>query len=134
MASRAFTDMHIRYDGLATLHEVPYTGARTTNLVWRRNLELIARVKRTAGAASLSLLILAGVMVATPGHSYAATPVAVGGTALVTNTDGDSIRVRAGAGTTYDRVASVHEGDVLSIVDGPVQDSTGINWFKVTTP
>lgn len=96
-------------------------------------MELIARVKRTAGAVGVSLVILAGVMVATPGHSFAATPVAVGGTALVTNTDGDSIRVRTGAGTEYDRIGSVQEGDVLSITEGPAQDSTGINWFKIKT-
>ncbi|MEO5952043.1 MAG: NlpC/P60 family protein [Chloroflexia bacterium] len=96
-------------------------------------MDLIARVKRTAGAAGISLVILAGVMAATPGHTYAATPVAVGGTALVTNTDGDSIRVRTGAGTEFDRVGTVEEGDVLSVIDGPAQDSSGINWFKIRT-
>lgn len=96
-------------------------------------MELIARVKRTAGAAGISLLILAGVMAATPGHTFAAAPVAAGGTALVTNTDGDSIRVRTGAGTEYDRVGTVEEGDVLSVIDGPAQDSSGINWFKIKT-
>lgn len=78
-------------------------------------------------------MILAGVMAATPSHTYAATPVVVGGKAEVTNTDGDSIRVRAGAGTQYERITSVNEGDILAVVDGPAQDSVGINWFKVDT-
>jgi peptidoglycan endopeptidase LytF len=96
-------------------------------------LELIARVKRTVGAAGIALLVLAGVMAASPQHSYAATPVVAGGTAIVTNTDGDNIRVRAGASTQYERVGSVQEGDIVSVLDGPAKDSVGIAWFKVST-
>jgi cell wall-associated NlpC family hydrolase len=79
-------------------------------------------------------MILAGVMVATPQHSYAATPVVAGGTAIVTNTDGDNIRVRAGASTQYERIGAVQEGDIVSVLDGPVKDGAGIAWFKVEIP
>ena len=37
--------------------------------------------------------------------------LAAGGKAQVTNTDGDNIRVRDGAGTKYDQVAEAHEGN-----------------------
>ena len=64
-----------------------------------------------------------GVMAAHPYSTYAATPVSRGGTALVTNTDGDTIRVRDGAGTSYDQVAEAHEGETVSILDGPAKVS-----------
>ncbi len=92
---------------------------------------LIARVRRTIGAAALLLLLLVGFMAATPLHTYAATPVVVGGTAKVTNTDGDNIRVRAGASTQYNKIGVVQEGDIVSVLDGPVIDSVNIKWFKI---
>ena len=70
-------------------------------------------------------------MAATPQHTYAATPVVAGGTATVTNTDGDNIRVRAGAGTQYEKIGSVQQNDIVFVLDGPVKDDVGIYWFKV---
>jgi uncharacterized protein YraI len=51
----------------------------------------------------------------------------------VTNTGGDPIRVREGAGTQYDRVAWAREGDIVSVLAGPVSGS-GTQWFKIEAP
>ena len=65
---------------------------------------------------------------------YASTPVAVGGKAVVTNTDGDPIRVREGAGTEFARIAWAYEGQSVSVLDGPRNDKNGITWYKVQAP
>src|SRR5207248_407614 len=54
--------------------------------------------------------------------------------AVVTNTDGDAIRVRDGAGTKYDVVATAHEGETASILAGPSKDGDGNSWYKVQVP
>ncbi|HYP40179.1 MAG TPA: SH3 domain-containing protein [Chloroflexia bacterium] len=61
----------------------------------------------------------------------AATPVMVGGTALVTNTDGDPIRVREGASVEFTPVTVAWEGEEVTVLAGPLTDKTGIRWFKV---
>ncbi len=61
----------------------------------------------------------------------AATPVTAGETALVTNTDGDPIRVREGPGVVFTPVAVAWEGDTVAVLAGPDTDKTGIRWFKV---
>jgi cell wall-associated NlpC family hydrolase len=95
-------------------------------------LNLSTRLARTLGASALSLFILAGIIAANPSSTYAAPPVA-GAKAVVTNTDGDPIRVREGAGTNYDKIAVVTEGNEVSVIDGPVTDGAGIRWYKVHT-
>src|ERR1043165_8158728 len=62
------------------------------------------------------------------------TLMEVGGEALVTNTDGDNIRVREGAGIDYDRIATAHEGEVALVLAGPSNDSKGNTWYKVQVP
>jgi cell wall-associated NlpC family hydrolase len=64
----------------------------------------------------------------------AAEPVTVGGKALVTNTDGDTIRVRAGAGTEYKQVAEAHGGQTVTVLDGPIKDGKGTVWYKIDAP
>lgn len=66
--------------------------------------------------------------------AFAAAPPAVGGRAVIVNTDGDAIRVREGAGTQYARIGSAYEGQIVSILDGPKSDSKGKAWFKVEAP
>jgi cell wall-associated NlpC family hydrolase len=73
-------------------------------------------------------------MAATPLSTYAAVPVTAGGKAVVTNTDGDNIRIRSGASTKYEQIAEAHEGELVAVQDGPVTDSTGQVWFKVSAP
>jgi cell wall-associated NlpC family hydrolase len=71
-------------------------------------------------------------MAANPSSTFAAPPVA-GAKAVVTNTDGDPIRIREGAGTAYDKIAFAGEGDVVSVLEGPLTDSAGVAWYKIQT-
>ncbi len=64
----------------------------------------------------------------------AAGPITVGGKALVTNTDGDTIRVREGAGTQYKQIAEAHEGQTVTVLAGPSKDAKGNSWYKVDAP
>lgn len=83
-------------------------------------------------AAGLFNGIFAG---STISRAFAAdVPISVGGKAVVSNTDGDPIRIREGAGTNYDQIASAREGQVVNVLDGPVTDSRSITWFKVKAP
>ncbi len=95
---------------------------------------LSARTARTIAAAGLFLAIIFGLIAANPSSTYAATPIAPGGAALIANTGGDAVRVHSGAGTTYDQVAVAHEGETVAILDGPAKDSGGSNWYKVSAP
>ncbi len=96
--------------------------------------QLSARTARIIAASGLFLAIIFGIIAANPSSTYAAYPIVAGGAALVANTDGGTVRVRNGAGTTYDQVAEAHEGEVVSILDGPAKDSGGSNWYKVSAP
>ncbi|HST05368.1 MAG TPA: SH3 domain-containing protein [Chloroflexia bacterium] len=82
----------------------------------------------------LLLVLMVGASGAAHNTALAATLPAVGGKAVVVNTDGDAIRVRKGAGTEYARIGSVYEGQIVSILDGPTSDSKGDSWFKVEAP
>lgn len=65
---------------------------------------------------------------------FAATSVAVvsaGGKAVVTNTGGDTIRVRQDPGTDSVQIGEAHEGQTVDILAGPRSDKTGKMWFKV---
>jgi hypothetical protein len=66
--------------------------------------------------------------------AYAETPLVVGGKAIVTNTDGDPIRIRLGAGTEFGQIATAYEGQSVSILAGPLTDKTGIRWFMIQAP
>ncbi len=94
-------------------------------------MKLSNRFANTAGAAALSLTILFSSFLTGTHASYAATPITVGGKAIVTNTDGDNINVRSGVGTGNDKVATAQEGDIVIVVAGPKKDSDGNTWYKV---
>ncbi|HKP51952.1 MAG TPA: NlpC/P60 family protein [Chloroflexia bacterium] len=97
-------------------------------------MKLSNRFANSVGAAALSLLILFSSLFATPTASYAATPITVGGKAVVTNTDGDNINVREGAGVANAQVAEAHEGEIVTVLAGPKKDSNGKNWYKIQAP
>lgn len=65
---------------------------------------------------------------------FAATPVTVGGKAVVTNTDGDPIRIRRDAGTEYAQIAVAYQGQSVSVLAGPRNDTRGKPWFKIQAP
>jgi cell wall-associated NlpC family hydrolase len=54
-----------------------------------------------------------------------------GGNMRVTNTDGDQIRFRTGAGKQYPENGYVYEGQVLKILAGPTKDANGTSWYKL---
>ncbi|HET9496086.1 MAG TPA: SH3 domain-containing protein [Chloroflexia bacterium] len=87
-------------------------------------------VRRALLTMGISLLVVAGGSGTASAAPAYATPVTVGAKAVVTNTDGDPIRIREGAGTEYGRIAWAREGDVVSVLDGPVSGD-GIDWFKI---
>lgn len=84
--------------------------------------------------ASLALLVAVIVSGGSTSTVFADTPVTVGGKAVVTNTDGDPIRVRQGASTEFAQVATAYEGQTVSILEGPLTDKKGIRWFMVQAP
>src|SRR5688572_4282244 len=80
------------------------------------------------------VLLAASISSGSPTTAFAATPVTVGGKAVVTNTDGDPISIRQGAGTEYARIATAYQGQSVSVLDGPRNDTKGTTWFKVQAP
>ncbi len=82
----------------------------------------------------LSMAVLFSTLLAPAQGTYAANPVSVGGKARVTNTDGDTIRIREGAGTNYRQIAEAYEGQVVTVLAGPTRDSKGRIWYKVDAP
>src|SRR5438067_9997470 len=81
----------------------------------------------------VALGLLAALLIFSPAAN-AAGSITVGGKALVTNTDGDTIRVREGAGTQYKQVAEAHEGQTVAVLAGPSKDAKGNVWYKVDAP
>lgn len=81
--------------------------------------------------ALCAALVLLALSLAT---ALAATPITVGGTAVVTNTDGDPIRVRENAGFEFTPVTVAWEGETVSVLAGPRTDREGNQWFKVQAP
>lgn len=103
-----------------------------------QRVPIVSSLPRVLSAVSTALLLLAvslstnfTVAASRTSTILAATPVIVGGTALVTNTDGDPIRVREGAGVEFTPLAAAWEGEAIPVLAGPVTDKTGIQWFKV---
>jgi len=65
-------------------------------------------------------------------NSAGKTAVAgTGGFMRVTNTDGDPIRFRSGAGRQFSENGYVYEGQVLKFLAGPTKDAAGVNWYRV---
>ncbi|HKP54861.1 MAG TPA: SH3 domain-containing protein [Chloroflexia bacterium] len=84
--------------------------------------------------AALALLLASMVIGGRTATIFAATPVAVGGKAIVTNTDGDPIRIRKDAGTEFAQIGMAYQGQSVSVLDGPRSDKKGNQWFKVQAP
>jgi cell wall-associated NlpC family hydrolase len=60
--------------------------------------------------------------------------VKAGGKALVANTGGDTIRVRADVGTEHKQVAEAYGGQTVAVTAGPRKDSKGRLWYKIDGP
>jgi peptidoglycan DL-endopeptidase LytF len=81
--------------------------------------------------ALIAMAILLPGLISRPSSSYASDGIKVGGMVEVVDTDGDVIRIRAGAGTEFDQVGESAEGQRLNVLAGPSRDKKGNRWFKV---
>ncbi len=79
----------------------------------------------------LVLILLGTIVLSFPSSISADTDLDVGGEARVSYTGGDSIRVRSQPSYSSSVVASVPEGWLVSVLDGPVSDGAGSQWYKV---
>lgn len=61
------------------------------------------------------------------------TDLNVGGIAIVANTNGDAIMIRDGAGYEFAVIGNLGEGDIVTVVDGPIAGSDGNPWYKIAT-
>jgi hypothetical protein len=102
---------------------------RALLLVWI-SLLVVAVGFGPAGAAAAAFLGAASPASTRAYAPAAANAITVGAKAVVTNTDGDPIRVREGAGTRFERIAWAREGDIVGVLAGPVSGD-GIDWFKI---
>lgn len=61
------------------------------------------------------------------------TPLFSAGQAVIVVTDdGQGLRIRTGPGTDAESIATLGDGDVVTIVDGPVYDGSSNGWYLVT--
>ncbi|MEO1286397.1 MAG: SH3 domain-containing protein, partial [Chloroflexota bacterium] len=58
--------------------------------------------------------------------------LAIGNSARITTTDGDRSNMRSGAGTNFDIVARLNDGDIVTLLEGPIDDGT-FTWWRVRT-
>lgn len=54
------------------------------------------------------------------------------GDLVAVNTGGDGLAMRTGPSTSDERIASLGDGDVVEIVDGPFSDENGDAWYLIT--
>lgn len=59
--------------------------------------------------------------------------LAVGGTAIVYTQDGETLRVRTGAGTDYEVLVELDAGTIVSLIDGP-DGADGYTWWEIGLP
>lgn len=76
-------------------------------------------------------VLLAGAL-ATPNIPARADDVQVNSIAQVANTGGNGLRLRQGPGTQQTIVTTLNDGVLVNVVDGPVADANGTNWYRVT--
>lgn len=75
------------------------------------------------------------VELASPTHDSAEAggSLSVGGTATIATTDGDRLRVRAGAGVSFLVTRQVDAGTSVTIIGGPVS-ADGFTWWNIRLP
>ncbi|MEZ4500815.1 MAG: SH3 domain-containing protein [Thermomicrobiales bacterium] len=83
-------------------------------------------------AIPLALVIGCASMFVQIQPASADTDLDIGGEARVSYTGGDSIRVRSTPSYDGSVVTSVPEGWLVAILDGPISDGEGSQWYKVT--
>jgi len=86
------------------------------------------RARPWSARLALFLILITGVLPAPV--AYAADPL--GKVAIVVTTEGDTLALRAGPGREYVQLASLGEGTIVAVLDGPMADSDGVEWYRVT--
>lgn len=70
-------------------------------------------------------------VISVPGEALASPDIAPGQSAVVSDTGGDPINLRAKPYVGSHVLATVTEGEVVDVIEGPMQDGTGLWWYKV---
>ena len=70
-------------------------------------------------------------LVAIPMEALASLDIVPGQSATVSDTGGDPINLRAKPRTDSLVLGSVSEGDLVDVIEGPMQDTEGMWWYKV---
>ncbi|MFN8524109.1 MAG: 3D domain-containing protein [Chloroflexota bacterium] len=76
-------------------------------------------------------MLLTTVPLLAPTPAFAADDLTIGGTAVVTGTDGSGLRLRSGPGMSYRVVATAPDGSRVSVLAGPVSDGND-DWWQVS--
>ena len=70
-------------------------------------------------------------LVAIPMQALASLDIVPGQSATVSDTGGDPINLRAKPRTDSLVLGSVSEGDLVDVIEGPMQDAEGMWWYKI---
>ena len=89
----------------------------------------VSRSRFSRHARTLAVCLVCAFML--PVDALASLDIAPGQTAMVTGTDGDPINLRAKPNTDALVLTTVGEGDVVDVIAGPMQDDSGMWWYKV---
>ncbi len=63
---------------------------------------------------------------------YDTPAFAAGQSVTVVTDDGQGLRIRTGPGTGGEKIATLGDGDVVTIVDGPIYDGSSNGWYLIT--
>lgn len=91
-------------------------------------MPVLSRRARVVHALLPALLLLSLAPLSIP---VARATVEIGGTAVVTTTEGDHLALREGPGREYAVLTTFPEGTVVSVLDGPAVGADGTLWYQV---
>ena len=87
---------------------------------------------RTLAKRVAALLLVTAMLAGSAPWVLADTDLQIGGLAIVANTGGDSVFVRAGAGYDYLVLTTADPGDTMTVLDGPFEGEDGGLWYEVS--
>ena len=92
-------------------------------------MRLPARIaqNRTFAALLIAIMLINGISFSTS----ASTDLSPGQGAIVTDTGGDPINLRAKPSTDSKVVGAAYEGQIVDVIGGPIWDDDGIVWYKI---
>jgi uncharacterized protein YgiM (DUF1202 family) len=97
-----------------------------------QDVHVFSMQSRTRIGRRLRTLVLCLVCLGTlPTQALASLDIAPGQTAVVVDTGGDPINLRAEPHTGSPVLATVVEGDVVEVIEGPIQDGGGLWWYEI---